>query len=215
MATPYLAIPYIQAAQNQKELTANDAFDRLEASVNAQVTIATTDADITLTQAQTASGGVLKFTGPLTADRYINIPAIDRFFVVRNSTTGGFNLIVQVTGAAGASVSVPINALAALYCDSVDVNEVGGGGGSTGGGGTGGTGSLTAYDIIPTGTIDGSNPTFTLPNAPNPSGSLQLFKNGRKMMNLIDFTISGATITYQSGSIPQTGDVHVAGSYTY
>ena len=215
MSTPQLAITHIAAAQNNKEVTANEAFDLLDNAMNAQVSIAMTDADVTLTQAQLASGGVLKFTGALTADRYINVPAIDRSFIVRNATTGGFNLIVQVIGSAGASASVAPSALGALYCDSVDVIAVGGGGGGTGGGGTGGTGSLTSFDITPTGTIDGSNPTFTLPNAPNPAASLQLFKNGRKMFSTIDFTISGVTITYQSGSIPQVGDVHVAGSYTY
>ena len=214
MATPSLGIVHIAAAQNQKEITANEAFDRLDESVNAQFPIAMANADVTLVQADLASGGVLQLTGALTADRYINIPAIQRAFIVRNSTTGGFNLIVQVTGAAGASVSVPVGALVALYCDSADVIAIGGGGGggSTGGGGTGG---LFAFDITPTGTINGSNVTFTLPNAPNPAGSLQLFKNGRKMFSGIDFTISGATITYLSGSIPATGDVHIAGSYTY
>jgi hypothetical protein len=218
MATPYLAIPHIAQSQNSKEVTAKDAFDRLDASVNAQVEIALTDADVTLTQPQIASGGVLKFTGALTADRYINVPAVDRAFVVRNSTSGGFNLIVQVVGAAGASVSVAPATLASLYCDSIDVIAVGGGGGGAGGGG--GTGGLTAYDITPTGTINGTdgtdgNPTFTFPNAPNPPGSLQFFKNGRKMMQGIDGTLSGAVWTYASGSIPVTGDVHIAGLYTY
>jgi hypothetical protein len=216
LATPYLAINHIAAAQDQKEVTANDAFNRLDASVNAEVPIAMTDADATLTQSQTASGGVLQFTGALTADRYINIPAVNRAFIVRNSTTGGFNLIVQVIGAAGASVSVAPATLTSLYCDSVDVIAVGGGGGGgTGGGGTGGTGSLTAYDITPTGTIDGSNPTFTLPNAPNPAASLQLSKNGRDMYSGIDFTLSGLTITYLTASIPQPTDVHRAKSFTY
>jgi hypothetical protein len=219
MGTPYLAIPHIQAAQDQKEVTANEAFDLFDASINAQVPIPfAVDADLTLTQAQLASGGVLKFTGAITADRYVNVPAIDRTFIVRNSTTGGFNLIVQVAGAAGASVPVSSGTLGALYCDSVDVIAIGGGGGGTGGGGTGGTGSLTAYDITPTGTIDGTNPTFRLPNAPNPPASLQFFKNGRKMYSSIDFTLSGLTITYLTGSIPQAGttpDVHIAGSYTY
>jgi hypothetical protein len=218
MGTPYLGIPHIQAAQDQKEVTANDAFDFFDAAMNAQVPIPfAVDADMTITQAQLASGGVLQFTGAITADRYINVPAIDRAFIVRNSTTGGFNVIVQVAGAAGASVPVSAGTLTALYCDSVDVIAIGGGGGGTGGG-TGGTGSLTAYDITPTGVIDGTNPTFTLPNAPNPPASLQLFKNGRKMFMFIDFTISGLTITYETGSIPQAGttpDVHIAGSYTY
>jgi len=220
MATPSLAIQHIQQSQDSKEVTANDAFDALDNSVNAQATIANANADLTLTQEQLASAGCIKITGALTADRYVNLPSVERAFILRNGTTGGFNIIVQVTGAAGASVAVAPAELTPLYCDSVDVIAVGGGGGGTGGGGTGGTGSLTAYDITPTGTINGTdgtdgNPTFTFPNAPNPPGSLQFFKNGRKQMQGIDGTLSGAVWTYASGSIPVTGDVHIAGSYTY
>jgi hypothetical protein len=215
MASPYSAIVHVAAAQDQKEVTMNAAVDRMDALVNAQVPIAMTDADQTLSQDQTTSGVVLQFTGALTADRYINIPAIDRAFVVRNSTTGGFNVIVQVIGAAGASVAVAPGTLTSLYCDSVDVMAIGGGGGGTGGGGTGGTGSLPAYDITPTGVIDGTNAIFTLPNAPNPAASLQLSKNGRDMYSGIDFTLSGLTITYLTASIPQPTDVHRAKSFTY
>jgi len=213
MATPYLSIPHIAAAQNSKEVTANDAFDRFDASINAQASIGMSDADVTVTAAQMASAGVLQFTGTLTADRYVNIPASDRAFIVRNSTIGGFSLIVQVIGAAGASISVPTASLAALYCDAADVIAIGGGGGGTGGGGTGGTGSLTAYDVTPTPAIDGSTAAFTFPNAPNPPSSLQFFKNGRKQMQGIDGTLSGAVWTYNTP--PAIDDVHIAGSYTY
>jgi hypothetical protein len=214
MSTPQLAITHIAESQNQKEVTANDAFDQLDDSVNAQTSIVNADADLPITLAQLAGAGVLKFTGTLTADRYINIPAGMRAFIVRNAATGG-NLIVQVTGGGGASVAVAPGALVAMYCDGVDVLSIGGSGGGGTGTSSGTIGGNFAYDITPTGTVNGSNPTFTLPNAPNPPASLQLFKNGRKMMNPIDFTISGATITYQSGSIPATGDVHVAGSYLF
>jgi hypothetical protein len=178
-STPYLLISHIAAAQTQKEVTANEAFDLLDASVNAQVAFAMADADVTLTQFQTSSGGVLQFTGALTADRYVNIPSVDRAFIVRNSTTGGFHVIVQVVGAGGVSVSVPAG-LVALYCDAVDVFPLGGSTVvSAGGGGGGGT----AVEYVPAGTIDGSNAIFTLP--------------------------TGATITYVTGAIPQTTDLHV------
>lgn len=222
MATPYLAIQHIAESQNNKEVTANAAFDALDASINAQLEIAMSDQDLTVTQIQLGAG-VLKFTGTLSADRYINLPAGERAFILRNATAGGFNLIAQVTGAAGASVSIGSGALAALYCDSADVFSIGGGGGggsTGGGGGGGGAAASTAYDIVPVGAINGTdgtdgNAAFTFPNAPNPPGSLQFFKNGRKMMQGIDGTLSGAVWTYASGSIPVTGDVHIAGSYTF
>jgi hypothetical protein len=209
LATPYLAISQIAASQDQKEVTANAAFNALDSSVNGQTTIAMTDADITLTQAQTASGGVLQFTGTLTADRYVNVPAINRAFSVRNSCTGG-NLIVQVLGSGGASVSVPLNGLIPLYCDSVGVYALGGS--VVSGGGGGGVGGSAQAEYIPTGVIDGSNPTFTVPTVP--TGAFNLYKNGVRMTgNGIDFTLTGNSFTYVSGSIPQAGttpDVHVA-----
>lgn len=59
----------------------------------------------------------------------------------------------------------------------------------------------------PTGTLNGTNAIFTLANAPSPGGSLTLFRNGLIQSNNIDFTLSGATITFNAGSIPQAGDI--------
>lgn len=64
---------------------------------------------------------------------------------------------------------------------------------------------------VPSGTINGTNPTFTLANTPT-SGSLQLYVDGVRMNpgGSNDYTISGGTITFQTGAIPQTGDVILA-----
>jgi len=61
---------------------------------------------------------------------------------------------------------------------------------------------------VPTGTVNGSNATFTLANTPT-AGTEEVFVNGI-LMNVgsgNDYTISSGTITFLSGSIPQTGDV--------
>lgn len=55
----------------------------------------------------------------------------------------------------------------------------------------------------PTGTIDGSNAVFTLAKVPNPSSSLLLTKNGQILYESSGFTLSGQTITFQTGFIPQ------------
>lgn len=60
----------------------------------------------------------------------------------------------------------------------------------------------------PTGTVNGTNATFTLANTPV-SGQEMVFVNGI-LMNVgatNDYTISTNTITFNSGAIPQTGDV--------
>ena len=61
---------------------------------------------------------------------------------------------------------------------------------------------------IPTGTVNGSNATFTLANTPT-VGTEHVFVNGVLMNSGAgnDYTISGATITFLTGAIPQTGDV--------
>lgn len=64
---------------------------------------------------------------------------------------------------------------------------------------------------VPTGTIDGSNVTFTLANTPI-SGSEEVFVNGilQNVGGGNDYTISGATITFNTA--PQTGDIVLVNS---
>jgi hypothetical protein len=51
--------------------------------------------------------------------------------------------------------------------------------------------------ITPTGTFDGTNKVFTLPQAPNPVASLRLYRGWQVLKpGGVDFTLSGATITY-------------------
>lgn len=65
----------------------------------------------------------------------------------------------------------------------------------------------------PTGTMNGSNQTFTLAYTPNPASSLSLYLNGELMRQGTgkDYTISGSTITYLTAK-PDTAknDTHVA-----
>ena len=134
MSTPQLAIIHIAESQNNKEVTANDALDQLDNSDNAKVSFANTDTDMTLTQLQLASGGCIVITGALTGDRHVNLPAISRSFIFKNGTSGGHNLIVQVTGAPGATISVPGSAgLIEIFSDGTDVTALTGGSGVGGG----------------------------------------------------------------------------------
>lgn len=63
----------------------------------------------------------------------------------------------------------------------------------------------------PSGSINGSNVTFTLAHAPSPSTSLRLYYNGTRLRYGTDYTLSGATITMTLTSLigqaaPNTGD---------
>lgn len=81
------------------------------------------------------------------------------------------------------------------------------------GGGSGVTGAFSDGEI-PAGTINGSNTTFTLTNAPDPESSLQLFRNGLLMRASVDYTLSGNVITFLVAATPQPGDLLVS-SYRY
>lgn len=59
----------------------------------------------------------------------------------------------------------------------------------------------------PAGAVNGVNTLFGLANIPAPANSLELYRNGLAMLRSIDFTLSGATIAFQAGSVPQPGDV--------
>lgn len=67
-------------------------------------------------------------------------------------------------------------------------------------------------NIVPTGTPNGTLTTFTLPTTPTNAASIQLFRNGllQQQATSGDYTFSGTTITFNSSSIPQTGDILIA-----
>jgi hypothetical protein len=61
----------------------------------------------------------------------------------------------------------------------------------------------------PGGIVDGTNNTLTLANTPLGS-SLMLFRNGLFMTPNFDYTLTGSTIQFPSGAIPQAGDTLTA-----
>jgi len=65
---------------------------------------------------------------------------------------------------------------------------------------------------IPAGTLDGSNASFVLANAPNPSASLALFRNGLLLRQGGDYTLAANGVTFQTGAVPQSSDI-LAASY--
>lgn len=77
------------------------------------------------------------------------------------------------------------------------------------------TAGVALADMIfgetPTGTIDGSNATFTLANTPE-SGTVRVYVNGirQNVGSGNDYTISGGTITFETAAVPASGDVLLA-----
>ncbi len=88
--------------------------------------------------------------------------------------------------------------------------------GSSGACGGGGSGVIPGFadNETPAGAVNSSNRTFTLTHAPSPSGSLTVFRNGLKMSEGVDYTLSSSTITFFFASTPQTGD-QLTANYRY
>jgi hypothetical protein len=61
----------------------------------------------------------------------------------------------------------------------------------------------------PTGAINGVNAVFTLAQTPSPTASLAVYRNGLLLTAGLDYTLSGAVITFMTGLVPQTSDTLV------
>lgn len=70
-------------------------------------------------------------------------------------------------------------------------------------GSDGGTSVGAPTNTVITGTIDGANDTFTIPSSPL---RMLLYRNGTLIDENTAYTLSGTTITFLPGYIPQTGD---------
>ena len=74
----------------------------------------------------------------------------------------------------------------------------------------GGAGPLFSDGEVPGGTVNGNNTTFTLANAPSPAASLALFRNGIAQKATVDYTLTGSTVQFLTGAVPQPGDTLLA-----
>ena len=74
----------------------------------------------------------------------------------------------------------------------------------------GGASPLFSDAEVPGGTIDGNNATFMLANSPSPAASLALFRNGMAQKPAVDYTLTGSTVQFLTGAVPQPGDTLMA-----
>jgi hypothetical protein len=107
--------------------------------------------------------------------------------------------INQITGLSAALAN--INAAVAALTTQVN---------STSGNSTATSAAAFIDGESPAGVINGSNATYTLAGTPSPAGSLAVFRNGLLQSSGIDYTLSGSTVTFLSGSIPRATDIVTA-----
>jgi hypothetical protein len=120
---------------------------------------------------------------------------------LRPSEGPGFTISrAAIIDASGLIDGASGNATDCLYVD-----------GSSGPCGATSTNTLTFIDgETPGGTINGINATFTLANAPQPSSTLALFRDGLLQKQGLDYSLSNNTITFLGSNLPQLADVLTA-----
>ena len=139
----------------------------------ADVTMSSTSVTLTLTDtnaAQDARALYLNLTGTPGGAATLNLPAVQKAYIVKNGTTGGFAVTVKVTGQTG--VSVPNGATMHLYNNGTDVVNAMTNlpAGATIGGVAIGTGGGSVTSVTGTGTVNG----ITLSGTVTSSGNITL-----------------------------------------
>jgi hypothetical protein len=104
----------------------------IEQAIAGVVSITMIDANYTMTNfngvSDEARNQVLVLTGTNTAQRNLIAPLVEKTYIVKNSTTGGF--AVQIIGSSGTGVVIPNGVTATVYCDgtnfySAQINTIG------------------------------------------------------------------------------------------
>jgi hypothetical protein len=121
--TPNLLISHIAASQNNKEVTANTAFDDFDGAITGQFTQAMGDADQTLSNANGLYNVMFSCTGAMTATRKLIVPTEKKIYFVKNQTTGGH--FINVTTLSGTGILVSTwDGWTVVYCDGTNVQLI-------------------------------------------------------------------------------------------
>jgi hypothetical protein len=94
----------------------------LEQAITGVLTITMANADVTLTSLNGASdqarNAVLIFDGTNAAIRNVIAPAVEKLYVIRNNTVGGFAIVIKTSVSTG--VSIANGTTAFVYCDGTE-----------------------------------------------------------------------------------------------
>lgn len=127
--SPNLKIELIGTGEQQGTwgtTTNNNLGTLLEQAIAGWESVTVTDGvDTTLVltdgAASNARNMTLSLAGALTATRNVICPAIEKMYIVRNGTTGGFPVTFKVTGQTG--VSIPFGQTMIIYVDGTDARQ--------------------------------------------------------------------------------------------
>jgi hypothetical protein len=153
------------------QTTNNNLGALVEQAIAGVVTINMLDTNYTMSNfngvADEARNQVIVLTGTNTAQRNLIAPLVEKTYVVKNSTVGGF--AVQIIGSSGTGVVIPNGVTTSVYCDGTNFysNLTGATGNFTVAGNLGVTGTtaltgaLSASTATFSGAISSVSPTFT------------------------------------------------------
>jgi hypothetical protein len=110
------------------DVTNNNLYYAIEQALVGRATVTFADANVTISYTTDVSSNqtfrdlYLYCVGTNTAIRTLNLPAgIYKNYIIENSTSGSFSLIVQVTGGVGANIVVPYGKRVVVYLNGADV----------------------------------------------------------------------------------------------
>lgn len=104
----------------------NTVISLIEEAISGVISIAMGDANVTLTVSTAATNearnAVLVATGANTATRDLIAPAVEKVYIITNSTTGSQS--VRIKTSTGAAVTVGNGSTVVCYCDGTDFKAV-------------------------------------------------------------------------------------------
>lgn len=127
MASTYTSLGFEQQTNGENSGTwgtiQNDKHDLVEEITADFTTQAVTSSDVVLTYANGATSvarhATIEFTGAKTANRTVTMPAVDKLWILKNSTTGAFTLTVLASG--GTGIVIPPGVTTYAFCDGTNL----------------------------------------------------------------------------------------------
>ena len=123
--SPVLIIDHVEQGQSQKETTVNEATNILERKITtvADIDVAGGPFDVDLSNDQIRDMR-LEFSGILTGDVTITVPARNMLYMIKNITTGAFILDLEVIGGGGANIILDREYAYWVWCDGVNIVDL-------------------------------------------------------------------------------------------
>ncbi len=123
--SPVLIIDHVEQGQSQKEISVNEATNILERKITtvSDIDVAGGPIDVDLTNDQVRDMR-LEFSGILTGDVTVTVPARNMLYMIKNITTGAFVLDFEVIGGGGGNIILDRNYAYWVWCDGVNMIDL-------------------------------------------------------------------------------------------